>query len=47
MGYCNSVGIGGKKISSQQIEKLTRLGVDLIFCFDKDVTKKRNRKYSR
>jgi len=40
MGYCNSVGIGGKKISSQQIEKLTRLGVDLIFCFDKDVTKK-------
>lgn len=40
MGYCNSIGIGGKKISSQQIEKLTRLGVDLIFCFDKDVTKK-------
>jgi DNA primase len=40
MGYYNSVGIGGKKISSQQIEKLTRLGVDLIFCFDKDVTKK-------
>lgn len=40
MGYCNSVGIGGKKITSQQIEKLTRLGVDLIFAFDKDVTKK-------
>lgn len=40
MGYYNSVGIGGKKISSQQIEKLTRLGVDLIFAFDKDVTKK-------
>lgn len=40
MGYYNSVGIGGKKISSQQIEKLTRLGVDLIFCFDKDVSKK-------
>ena len=40
MGYCNSVGIGGTKITSQQIEKLTRLGVDLIFCFDKDVTKK-------
>ena len=40
MGYYNSVGIGGKKISSQQIEKLTRLGVDLIFAFDRDVTKK-------
>jgi DNA primase len=40
MGNYNSVGIGGKKISSQQIEKLTRLGVDICFCFDKDVTKK-------
>lgn len=40
MGVYNSVGIGGKKISSQQIEKLTRLGVDIIICFDKDVTKK-------
>lgn len=40
IGYCNSVGIGGKKISSYQIEKLTRLCVDLIFAFDKDVTKK-------
>jgi DNA primase len=40
MGIYNSVGIGGKKISQQQIEKLTRLGIDLIFCFDKDVTKK-------
>jgi DNA primase len=40
MGYLNSVGIGGKKISTQQIEKLTRLGVDLIFAFDKDVEKK-------
>jgi DNA primase len=40
MGTYNSVGIGGKKISSQQIEKLTRLGIDICFCFDKDVTKK-------
>lgn len=40
MGYHNTVGIGGKKVSSQQIEKLTRLGVDLVFAFDKDVTKK-------
>ena len=40
MGVYNSVGIGGKKISNQQIEKLTRLGVDIIICFDKDVTKK-------
>jgi DNA primase len=40
MGIYNSVGIGGKKISSQQIEKLTRLSVDIIICFDKDVTKK-------
>lgn len=39
-GIYNSVGIGGKKISFQQIEKLTRLGVDLIFAYDKDVTKK-------
>jgi DNA primase len=40
MGIYNSVATGGKKISSQQIEKLTRLGVDLIFAFDKDVTRK-------
>lgn len=40
MGYYNSVSIGGTKVTSQQIEKLTRLGVDLIFAFDKDVTKK-------
>jgi DNA primase len=40
IGYCNCVALGGKKISSQQIEKLTRLGVDLIFAFDKDVTKR-------
>lgn len=40
MDIYNSIGIGGKKISSHQIEKLTRLGVDLIFAYDKDVTKK-------
>ena len=40
MGYENSVSIGGKKVTSTQIDKLTRLGVDLIFAFDKDVVKK-------
>lgn len=40
MGYESSISIGGKKISSSQIDKLTRLGVDLIFAFDKDVEKK-------
>jgi DNA primase len=40
IGYCNSLATGGTKISKQQIEKIIRLGVDLIFAFDKDVTKK-------
>lgn len=40
MGYYNAIGLGGKKVSRHQIEKLTRLDVDLVFCFDKDVTKK-------
>lgn len=40
MGYFNSVATGGIKISRQQIEKLTRLGVDLIFVFDQGITKK-------
>jgi DNA primase len=39
-GYFNSIGIGGTQISQNQIEKMTRLGVDLIFAFDKGVTKK-------
>lgn len=39
MGYKNSVATGGKQLSSVQIEMLTRLGVDIIFAFDKDVTK--------
>lgn len=40
MGIHNSVAIGGKKISSHQIEKLTRLCTDIIFLFDKDVSEK-------
>lgn len=36
-GYQNCVGIGGKRISSQQINMLIRLGVDIVLCFDKDV----------
>lgn len=38
-GCYHTVSIGGKKITNQQIEKLIRLGVDLVFAFDKDVTK--------
>jgi DNA primase len=36
----NTVSTNSKKITNHQIEKLTRLGVDLIFCFDKDVIRK-------
>jgi DNA primase len=36
-GYKNGIGIGGKKISKVQVEKLTRLAVDLVFAFDRDV----------
>lgn len=39
MGYYNCVSTGGKKISRIQKNKLISLGVDLIFCFDKDVSK--------
>lgn len=39
MGYYNVVSTGGKKLSKIQKNKLISLGVDLIFCFDKDVTK--------
>ena len=39
MGFKNSVSTGGKKISKTQIIYLSRLCVDIIFCFDKDVTK--------
>ncbi len=37
MGIYNAVATGGKKVSHAQIDKLSRLCVSLIFCFDKDV----------
>lgn len=37
MGIYNAVATGGKKVSSTQIEKLTRLCSDVIILFDKDV----------
>jgi len=40
MGYYNSVGIGGTKVTNYQIEKLTRLGINIIFAFDKGIEKK-------
>ena len=36
-GDRNSGATGGKELSSQQIELLTRLGVDIVFVQDKDV----------
>jgi len=39
MGYRNAVSTGGKIVSTRQVDLLIRLGVDIIFCFDKDVTK--------
>lgn len=36
-GFNESVSTGGKKISKNQIDKLTRLCVPIIFVFDKDV----------
>ena len=38
-GYRNTGGTGGKELSQYQIDLLVRLGVDIIFCFDKDVTR--------
>lgn len=38
-GYRNGGSTGGKKLSQHQIEMLVRLGVDIVFCFDKDVKK--------
>ena len=40
MGICNVVATGGKKVSQTQIDMLSRLCVDIIFCFDKDVEQK-------
>lgn len=37
MGYFG-VSTGGSKVSKRQVEMLTRLGVKICFCFDKDVT---------
>lgn len=39
MGICNAVATSGKKVSQAQIDKLTRLCADVIFLFDKDVTR--------
>lgn len=38
-GYFEAVATGGSKISRNQIDKLTRLCVPIIFVFDKDITK--------
>lgn len=37
MGYYG-VSTGGSKVSKRQIEMLTRIGVKIIFCYDKDQT---------
>ena len=37
MGYYG-VSTGGSKVSKRQIEMLTRLGVKIVFCFDKDIS---------
>lgn len=39
-GDRNAGATGGKELSSQQIELLTRLGVDIVFVQDKDVKQK-------
>lgn len=36
MGFYG-VSTGGSKVSKRQIEMLTRLGVKIVFCFDKDI----------
>lgn len=38
-GYKNGAATSGKKLSKRQIELLVRIGVMIIFCFDKDVQK--------
>ena len=37
MGYYG-VSTGGSKVSKRQVEMLTRLGVKICFCFDKDIS---------
>ena len=36
-GFYNSVATSGTKVSQTQIDKLSRLGCPVCFCFDKDV----------
>ena len=38
-GTRNIVATGGKEFSKTQIEMLTRLGVQIVLCLDKDVSK--------
>jgi DNA primase len=40
MGHRNCIGLGGKKVSKTQVEKITRLGTDVYFALDKDVQQK-------
>ena len=37
MGYYG-VSTGGSKVSKRQVEMITRLGVKIVFCFDKDIS---------
>lgn len=34
-GFCNCVSIGGHELGEEQVIKLERLGVDIVFAFDK------------
>lgn len=45
-GYYNSVATGGTKIGQTQIDKISRLGVPICFCFDKDIKKETIEKIS-
>ena len=38
MGVDNIVATSGSKITSTQVEMLSRLCVEVVFCFDKDIT---------
>jgi len=37
-GYKNAVSVGGHKFSKFQVEKITRLNVDVVVAFDKGIT---------
>ena len=45
-GYYNSIATGGTKIGQTQIDKISRLGVPICFCFDKDIEKETIEKIS-